>query len=150
MQMLARGRRHLWAGWQHGARATARAATPQAAACGICTNHMEWVDSSPGCPGYKDCEHCSQWPIELNAVLVSCLQATAPGNPDKRQRPGVAIRGTPTRVVLLRNMVGPGDVDDDLEDEVSTLLTHIPAQPFRPLSIKCPRSLICMVQSLRA
>ena len=36
----------------------------------------------------------------------------------KKQRTGVSIRGTPTRVVLLRNMVGPGDVDDDLEDEV--------------------------------
>ena len=28
------------------------------------------------------------------------------------------MTGTPTRVVLLRNMVGPGEVDDDLEDEV--------------------------------
>lgn len=47
------------------------------------------------------------------------MQAAAGGgNADKRQRVGVAIRGSPTRVVLLRNMVGPGDVDDDLEDEV--------------------------------
>ncbi len=29
------------------------------------------------------------------------------------------ILGTPTRVVLLRNMVGPGEVDPDLEDEVA-------------------------------
>ena len=29
------------------------------------------------------------------------------------------IMGTPTRVVLLRNMVGPGQVDEDLEDEVA-------------------------------
>lgn len=29
-----------------------------------------------------------------------------------------APKGTATRVVLLRNMVGPGEVDDDLEDEV--------------------------------
>lgn len=29
------------------------------------------------------------------------------------------ITGTPTRVVLLRNMVGPGEVDPDLEDEVA-------------------------------
>ena len=39
----------------------------------------------------------------------------------KKQKTGVSIRGTPTRVVLLRNMVGPGDVDDDLEDEVCML-----------------------------
>ena len=29
------------------------------------------------------------------------------------------ITGTPTRVVMLRNMVGPGEVDPDLEDEVA-------------------------------
>lgn len=29
------------------------------------------------------------------------------------------ITGTPTRVVLLCNMVGPGEVDPDLEDEVA-------------------------------
>lgn len=27
--------------------------------------------------------------------------------------------GTPTKIVLLKNMVGPGDVDDGLEDEVA-------------------------------
>ncbi|KAK1378356.1 DNA-damage-repair/toleration protein DRT111, chloroplastic [Heracleum sosnowskyi] len=32
----------------------------------------------------------------------------------------VNINGTPTRVVLLRNMVGPGEVDDDLEGEVAS------------------------------
>ncbi|KAI7757377.1 hypothetical protein M8C21_004517 [Ambrosia artemisiifolia] len=32
---------------------------------------------------------------------------------------GVSINGQPTRVVLLRNMVGPGEVDDDLEGEVA-------------------------------
>ncbi|KAL6546319.1 hypothetical protein OROMI_022040 [Orobanche minor] len=31
----------------------------------------------------------------------------------------VTFNGTPTRVVLLRNMVGPGEVDDDLEGEVA-------------------------------
>ncbi|KAK6154833.1 hypothetical protein DH2020_009081 [Rehmannia glutinosa] len=31
----------------------------------------------------------------------------------------VNFNGTPTRVVLLRNMVGPGEVDDDLEGEVA-------------------------------
>lgn len=32
---------------------------------------------------------------------------------------GGVIMGTPTRVVMLRNMVGPGQVDEDLEDEVA-------------------------------
>ncbi|KAL8103309.1 DNA-damage-repair/toleration protein 111 [Apium graveolens] len=32
----------------------------------------------------------------------------------------VNINGMPTRVVLLRNMVGPGEVDDDLEGEVAS------------------------------
>jgi hypothetical protein len=30
-----------------------------------------------------------------------------------------AFAGKPTRVLLLRNMVGPGEVDDDLEEEVA-------------------------------
>lgn len=27
--------------------------------------------------------------------------------------------GTPTKIVLLKNMVGPGEVDEGLEDEVA-------------------------------
>lgn len=38
---------------------------------------------------------------------------------DKKLVKGVSISGQPTRVVLLRNMVGPGEVDDDLETEVA-------------------------------
>lgn len=38
---------------------------------------------------------------------------------DKKVK-SVSINGTPTRVVLLRNMVGPGEVDDDLEGEVAS------------------------------
>ncbi|KAJ7537283.1 hypothetical protein O6H91_12G106400 [Diphasiastrum complanatum] len=42
---------------------------------------------------------------------------------DKKQKTGVSLSGTPTRVVLLRNMVGPGEVDDELEDEVASECT---------------------------
>jgi splicing factor 45 len=46
-----------------------------------------------------------------------------PCNPDLAVPLAVAARasfaGTPTRVLLLRNMVGAGQVDDDLEEEVA-------------------------------
>ena len=44
------------------------------------------------------------------------------GHQDKKAR---IIRGVPSKVILLRNMVGPGEVDDALEDEVS--LSHHPS-----------------------
>ncbi|KAK4254732.1 hypothetical protein QN277_010071 [Acacia crassicarpa] len=39
--------------------------------------------------------------------------------PDKKLKT-VNFNGPPTRVLLLRNMVGPGEVDDELEDEVGS------------------------------
>ncbi|XAR72533.1 hypothetical protein NMG60_11019207 [Bertholletia excelsa] len=39
--------------------------------------------------------------------------------PDKKVK-SVSFNGSPTRVLLLRNMVGPGEVDDELEDEVGS------------------------------
>lgn len=39
--------------------------------------------------------------------------------PDKKVK-GVSLNGPPTRVLLLRNMVGPGEVDDELEEEVGS------------------------------
>ncbi|KAJ4980621.1 hypothetical protein NE237_031458 [Protea cynaroides] len=38
----------------------------------------------------------------------------------KAEKKSVNFHGIPTRVLLLRNMVGPGEVDDDLEDEVAS------------------------------
>ena len=31
---------------------------------------------------------------------------------------GAVLTGTPSRVICMRNMVGPGQVDEDLEGEV--------------------------------
>ncbi|KAG2243149.1 hypothetical protein Bca52824_095012 [Brassica carinata] len=39
---------------------------------------------------------------------------------EKKVVKGVSISGEPTTVLLLRNMVGPGEVDDELEEEVGT------------------------------
>ncbi|GAX73468.1 hypothetical protein CEUSTIGMA_g920.t1 [Chlamydomonas eustigma] len=45
--------------------------------------------------------------------------------PEKRAHvmPGATLVGKPARVICLRNMVGPGEVDEDLEDEVGNELT---------------------------
>jgi splicing factor 45 len=51
---------------------------------------------------------------DTNAGMI--IQAPpAPG----QERRGVTFNGSPTTVVLLRNMVGPGEVDESLEDEVA-------------------------------
>lgn len=48
-------------------------------------------------------------------VIVNASES----KPEKKVK-SVNFNGTPTRVLLLRNMVGPGEVDDELEDEVAS------------------------------
>lgn len=48
-------------------------------------------------------------------VIVNASESKAEKKPKN-----VNINGPPTRVLLLRNMVGPGEVDDELEDEVAS------------------------------
>ncbi|CAK0782714.1 hypothetical protein CVIRNUC_005909 [Coccomyxa viridis] len=51
-----------------------------------------------------------------SGIIVNADSAhSTAGHQDKKAR---IIRGVPSKVILLRNMVGPGEVDDDLEDEV--------------------------------
>jgi len=52
-------------------------------------------------------------------VVVAGVIVNAELPPDKRPRlQGAAFNGPPTQVLVLRNMVGPGEVDEDLEEEV--------------------------------
>ncbi|XP_064979216.1 DNA-damage-repair/toleration protein DRT111, chloroplastic-like isoform X1 [Musa acuminata AAA Group] len=51
-------------------------------------------------------------------VIVNASES----KPDKKPK-SVNLNSSPTRVVLLRNMVGPGEVDDELEDEVASECT---------------------------
>ncbi|ONK61970.1 uncharacterized protein A4U43_C08F35470 [Asparagus officinalis] len=48
-------------------------------------------------------------------VIVNASESKSEKKPKS-----VNLNGPPTRVLLLRNMVGPGEVDDDLEDEVAS------------------------------
>ncbi|KAI8463667.1 MAG: hypothetical protein J3K34DRAFT_494743 [Monoraphidium minutum] len=60
------------------------------------------------------------------AIIVSAPERPRPDGeapPEKRPRPGASLSGRPTRVLVLRNMVGPGQVDEDLEEEVGNELS---------------------------
>eukprot|EP00210_Caulerpa_lentillifera_P004821 g4603.t1 len=59
-----------------------------------------------------------------SAVIVKAKQLAKSEqfHPEPIQIP--PIIGSPTRVVLLRNLVGPGEVDDDLEEEVAQELQN--------------------------
>ncbi|OVA03952.1 G-patch domain [Macleaya cordata] len=51
-------------------------------------------------------------------VIVNASES----KPEKKAK-SVNIKDPPTRVLLLQNMVGPGEVDDELEDEVASECT---------------------------
>lgn len=52
-------------------------------------------------------------------LVVAGVIVNAELPPDKRPRlQGAAFNGPPTQILVLRNMVGPGEVDEDLEEEV--------------------------------
>ncbi|CAK9267638.1 unnamed protein product, partial [Sphagnum jensenii] len=63
--------------------------------------------------------------VNAAAAAAAAAAATVSVTVEKKQPPkqGVSISGPPTRVVLLRNMVGPGEVDSELEDEVASECT---------------------------
>eukprot|EP00873_Tetraselmis_striata_P005029 jgi/Tetstr1/425293/TSEL_015744.t1 len=56
-------------------------------------------------------------------VIINAQPSAPPPGPPQQPTPkkasGVSFQGTPTTIVLLRNMVGPGEVDETLEDEVA-------------------------------
>ncbi|KAL1359393.1 hypothetical protein HN51_004711 [Arachis hypogaea] len=51
-------------------------------------------------------------------VIVNASENSS-NKPEKKVK-SVNFHGVPTRVLLLRNMVGPGEVDDELEEEVGS------------------------------
>ncbi|CAN0911581.1 DNA-damage-repair/toleration protein DRT111, chloroplastic [Linum grandiflorum] len=52
-------------------------------------------------------------------VIVNASASKQQQSSEKKVK-SVNLNGPPTRVLLLRNMVGPGEVDDELEDEVAS------------------------------
>lgn len=65
------------------------------------------------------CRAVSRCAVPLLLSTGVIINADQPA--DKRPRlQGAAFNGPPTRVLVLRNMVGPGEVDEDLEEEVSS------------------------------
>ncbi|GAB2234333.1 hypothetical protein Drorol1_Dr00003581 [Drosera rotundifolia] len=53
-------------------------------------------------------------------VIVNASEVKSEVKPPDKKVKSVNFNGTPTRVLMLRNMVGPGEVDDELEEEVGS------------------------------
>ncbi|CAN1146742.1 DNA-damage-repair/toleration protein DRT111, chloroplastic [Linum perenne] len=53
-------------------------------------------------------------------VIVNASETKQQQQQLEKKVKSVNLNGPPTRVLLLRNMVGPGEVDDELEDEVAS------------------------------
>ncbi|XP_074276693.1 DNA-damage-repair/toleration protein 111 [Silene latifolia] len=58
--------------------------------------------------------------VIVNASEKKQQQQQSLQEQEKKAVKSVSFNGPPTRVLLLRNMVGPGEVDDELEDEVAS------------------------------
>ncbi|KAG2432124.1 hypothetical protein HXX76_009050 [Chlamydomonas incerta] len=58
------------------------------------------------------------------AVIVEAPSLPAnKDQPDAKRPKGAQLTGAPSRVICMRNMVGPGQVDEELEEEVGQELT---------------------------
>ncbi|KAL9263498.1 DNA-damage-repair/toleration protein DRT111, chloroplastic-like protein [Drosera capensis] len=53
-------------------------------------------------------------------VIVNASEVKSEVKPPEKKVKSVNFNGTPTRVLLLKNMVGPGEVDDELDEEVGS------------------------------
>ncbi|XP_021745365.1 DNA-damage-repair/toleration protein DRT111, chloroplastic-like [Chenopodium quinoa] len=53
-------------------------------------------------------------------VIVNASETKQQQQQQEKKVKSVNFNGPPTRVLLLRNMVGPGEVDDELEEEVGS------------------------------
>jgi hypothetical protein len=62
---------------------------------------------------------------------------------------GVQLSGPPSRVVLLRNMVAPGDADEGLEDEVAEEVSKF-GDVLQVLIFEVDRSMVAPEQAVRA